>query len=271
MNYKKHYDAMINRAKNRILEGYSEKHHIIPKCMGGDNSKSNLVALTGREHFVAHQLLIKIYPEQHGLAKAAMLMAAISPTHSGRSKNRLYGWLKEKLSKEMSETQNGENGDGWIIKDNFFFSLTEAHVATGIRLATIQKYTDPVTRWFNEIEYIKNKNKRTSFSVKVYGVTYKTLKDATAATGHNSRTLKRCSINGVFDPNLLKRSSRSPSSKKIQVIINGCVYKSRSEASRTTGIDYGTLKKYTNKDTSVFDVTAYRAGCNKSGKHIPKL
>ena len=43
-----------------VGEGYSETHHIIPKAMGGPNSKSNLVRLTARQHFVAHRLLTKM-------------------------------------------------------------------------------------------------------------------------------------------------------------------------------------------------------------------
>lgn len=43
---------------NRIL-GYSERHHIIPKCMGGKSNSENLVYLSAREHFVCHLLLIK--------------------------------------------------------------------------------------------------------------------------------------------------------------------------------------------------------------------
>ena len=51
MDYQKIYDQIIERAKNRQLEGYKEKHHIIPKCVGGTNDKENLVELTAREHF----------------------------------------------------------------------------------------------------------------------------------------------------------------------------------------------------------------------------
>ena len=54
MNYEKIYNQIIERAKNRVLEGYGEKHHIIPKCMGGKNNLDNLVNLTAREHFLSH-------------------------------------------------------------------------------------------------------------------------------------------------------------------------------------------------------------------------
>lgn len=36
---------------------YSEVHHIIPRCMGGSDEKSNLVRLSYRQHFIAHMLL----------------------------------------------------------------------------------------------------------------------------------------------------------------------------------------------------------------------
>lgn len=38
MNYKKYYNLLIERARNRTLDCYVEKHHIIPKCMDGNNS-----------------------------------------------------------------------------------------------------------------------------------------------------------------------------------------------------------------------------------------
>ena len=43
MNYQKVYNQIIERAKTRQLKGYTEKHHIIPKCLGGNNDKENLV------------------------------------------------------------------------------------------------------------------------------------------------------------------------------------------------------------------------------------
>ena len=61
--YKKWYDMIIENAKNRDLTGYKERHHIIPKCMGGSNNKENLVDLTAREHFICHWLLTKCTTE----------------------------------------------------------------------------------------------------------------------------------------------------------------------------------------------------------------
>jgi len=67
MNYEKIYNQIIDRAKDRKLEGYKENHHIIPKCMGGDNNKDNLAELTAKEHFICHRLLVEIYPNNKKL------------------------------------------------------------------------------------------------------------------------------------------------------------------------------------------------------------
>lgn len=62
MDYKKVYDQLIGSAKKlRELKGYTEKHHIVPRCLVTDDSQGNLVRLTAREHFIAHWLLTKIY------------------------------------------------------------------------------------------------------------------------------------------------------------------------------------------------------------------
>jgi len=51
MDYQNIYSQIIERAKNHQLEGYKEKHHIIPKCMGGTDEKENIAELTAKEHF----------------------------------------------------------------------------------------------------------------------------------------------------------------------------------------------------------------------------
>lgn len=74
MNYQKIYDQIIDRARDRELYCYKEKHHVTPKCLGGSNTKDNLVELTAREHFICHWLLCRIYPQDRKLAKAFKMM-----------------------------------------------------------------------------------------------------------------------------------------------------------------------------------------------------
>ena len=37
-------------------EEYHERHHIVPRCMGGADTEDNLIALYAREHFIEHKL-----------------------------------------------------------------------------------------------------------------------------------------------------------------------------------------------------------------------
>lgn len=117
MNYRKIYHTIVTRAKAREIVGYTEIHHIQPKCLGGSDLPDNLVELTAREHFVAHQLLVKIYPGNASLIFAANMMSVNSPNHQ-RINNRVYEWLKVKFSEAMSENQTGENnsqfGTKWV-------------------------------------------------------------------------------------------------------------------------------------------------------------
>ncbi len=95
MNYQWHYDRLIKSRKNRILiEGaYYEKHHILPKSMGGDNSDENLVYLTAREHFIAHWLLWRIHKNRE--MSAAFLYMNKMKKYKGFS-SIAYAEMKEK-------------------------------------------------------------------------------------------------------------------------------------------------------------------------------
>lgn len=58
-DYKTEYCSIITNAKNRKYFPGSERHHIIPRSLGGLDSEDNLVYLTPSEHYKAHYLLWK--------------------------------------------------------------------------------------------------------------------------------------------------------------------------------------------------------------------
>ena len=99
MNYLKIYNTIIDRAKRRtIVDVYTEDHHIIPRCMGGNNAVENLATLTPEEHYLCHLLLVKAYPKNIKLVHAAMMMSK-SGSANKRNNNKLYGWLRRKQGK----------------------------------------------------------------------------------------------------------------------------------------------------------------------------
>jgi hypothetical protein len=115
MNYIKIYEDLIDKAKGRELQEYHEQHHIIPRCLGGDDSKDNLIGLTPEEHYVAHQLLAKAFPHSIGLAYAASMMC------TGRPNNKLYGWIRRRVSNlqsiKVSTTGNPLYNKRWVSNE----------------------------------------------------------------------------------------------------------------------------------------------------------
>lgn len=117
MDYQKIYDNLIKSSKKRglnksSLKYYVESHHIIPSSVGGSNSDSNLVLLTASEHYLAHQLLIKISKKSGNLRYYyAMLLASRNMTINGSNtirNNKEYSWIKELRAKAQSELYSGE-------------------------------------------------------------------------------------------------------------------------------------------------------------------
>lgn len=66
MNYIKLYDALVDAFRNQTLnpDEYTESHHIVPKHDGGDNSISNLVVVTYKQHRILHKVRYKAYKQK---------------------------------------------------------------------------------------------------------------------------------------------------------------------------------------------------------------
>ena len=142
MNYHKIYESLVERGKTRNLECYTESHHIVPRCMGGLDDKENLVDLTPEEHYLAHQLLVKMHPNNHALVKAASMMIPNRPS------NKMYGWLRRRFSEAQSISQSGQgnsqHGTKWITdgKNSKKISYGE-DLPSGWQLGRSVKYTKP--------------------------------------------------------------------------------------------------------------------------------
>lgn len=105
--YTKWYYAIIQNASQRINKtDYIEKHHIIPRSLGGNNDSTNLVKLTAREHFVCHLLLTKMVS---GHFKHKMLSAVTrfrqSRSYQGRS---FTSWEYQQIRKCAIKARTGQ-------------------------------------------------------------------------------------------------------------------------------------------------------------------
>ncbi len=109
------YCNIVNCAKQqgriKSRNQYYERHHIIPKSIGGTNDPTNLVLLTPKEHFVCHHLLTKC---TEGTDKSKMIYAFWGLTNAwGRLRTKIvitskvYEALKKDVAKLISLNNTG--------------------------------------------------------------------------------------------------------------------------------------------------------------------
>lgn len=114
MNYQKIYDNLIQDAtKNPKADTYKEKHHIVPLCMGGNDSQNNLIFLTARQHYIAHWLLYKIH-KTSSLLYAWHCMSRVGIGQKDRLMNsHHFKRCRKERKKLLSEQSKGS-------KNNFY-------------------------------------------------------------------------------------------------------------------------------------------------------
>jgi len=123
MNYNKLYQRFIESRPLRIKKSNDglERHHILPQSLGGNNKKENLIALTPREHFIAHIILTKCYS---GLKRSKMVYALMRLTKGNgfkmtprryevvkkiasiNQKKRMSKWFKENREQFVESLKN---------------------------------------------------------------------------------------------------------------------------------------------------------------------
>ena len=88
MDYLKAYYNLIETRKGLVRDCYVERHHIVPKSAFGKSilkddhltdvdAPENLIDLTGREHFVAHWLLYRAFPNVSQFSAGFHAMATL--------------------------------------------------------------------------------------------------------------------------------------------------------------------------------------------------
>jgi len=110
--YEKWYNQITENAKHRILDGYKERHHVIPRSLGGKDIADNLVELTAREHFICHWLLTKFTTGQDRskMLLALQIMKGDGPyqqRYDTKITARVYEHIREEIGKINSDRNKG--------------------------------------------------------------------------------------------------------------------------------------------------------------------
>lgn len=131
--YTRWYHSLCERGRTRIINEYTESHHIIPESFfsertrpgpkgwlpGNPNDPSNLTDLTDREHELAHYLLTKMCRDDKRayfkVLKAYEMRSLVNKNQAGKrhfSSRRLAG-VRAERARMQSEMTRGENNPNW--------------------------------------------------------------------------------------------------------------------------------------------------------------
>lgn len=110
--YSKWYFKLVETRQNRQANEYVEKHHIIPRSLGGTDEPDNLINLTAREHFIAHLLLTKMYLGQYKY-KMNFAFGMMLADNGNRGKrytpsSRLYNIARSLVGEAVSNSNKGK-------------------------------------------------------------------------------------------------------------------------------------------------------------------
>jgi len=121
MNYQNIYKSLITKRQKNPAKGYTEKHHILPKSLGGPDDPTNLVVLSGREHWVAHLLLYKIHRNSQTVHACNMMAMRCEERGIAYIKSsRLYEAIRIEHAKHIGQwtskkgKANSQYGTMWI-------------------------------------------------------------------------------------------------------------------------------------------------------------
>lgn len=228
--YTKIYFSLIQKRQYDSLSKdiqYCESHHIIPKSIGGDDTKQNLVNLTPREHYIAHKLLTKM---TEGEAKRKMWWAFHMLIHSKNSEFKINSYNYELFRKQWSEFASNNHPskttDHWCnavsesIKESWMNDSSRRDLFSKTMKHSISKWRDENKELFSQKQKesaLKSKLKNCK-RYEYNGVTYIGLSDLLKATGLTKKKYNYY-INGI-DPTFRDGKNGPMTIDEIDYMIN---------------------------------------------------
>lgn len=117
MTYNEYIQNILNiRGRFACGEEYHERHHIVPRSVGGSDDEDNLIDLYAREHYEAHKLLHEENPENEKLAFAWWMMSTKNYKTEGRYELTAEEYELAKIA--LSEAQSKAKKEQFVNKEN---------------------------------------------------------------------------------------------------------------------------------------------------------
>ena len=177
--------------RNKKDNVYYEKHHIIPRCMGGDNKKNNIVKLTAKEHYVCHMLLCEIYPNTNKLKYAFWRMCnVVNNEFQDRNytvSSNAYNRIKGEVSLLISANRKGKPT-----------TLGYKHTVESIEKIKQSRAKQIITDKAKEKMSLSKKGKVSGRVGKTNSEKHRQrIKETLSKIKHHKSLSKKCSIDGI--------------------------------------------------------------------------
>lgn len=277
MDYNRIYaEFIVNRGEreaNLVASGdYYEKHHVIPRSLGGGDSTDNIIALTPSDHLHAHLLLAKSYGGTQWLSISYFIhdskRVRFIPTKIQR---RIYSIARSKMKSVYSElpTYSPKTYTFKHYKTGETFRGTKADllrikkVSKGSLEVLLRGACKSASGWYlpdrtspeecgPEGRTLKRTDKTIHRFTHEKGHIFKgTKKDFMERTGCSRRAAERLIRGNLafvmgYSLHTSPQTRRKPGagfgrdngmSRKVLCVTTGAIYDSQSEASRATGVD----------------------------------
>jgi len=160
MNYNKLYSRFIESKRSRpvIKELGYEVHHIQPKSLGGKNTKSNLVKLTYREHYIAHRILVKMYKGKNRYKMRFALLAMNRSRFRHKKIKELTARQYEFCRSQWSDYLKTK--EGHLIRSNIAKKQWTPERRAQQAEITRQQWRDGKKSYLKSAEYKKRKSEQ---------------------------------------------------------------------------------------------------------------
>ena len=112
-----------------MVSGYSEKHHIIPRSLGGSDDKNNIIRLPIKAHYICHHLLIYMLTDGN---RIKMIHAFWRMCNTNTQKQKITASSYERLKIAKIEVMK-MTGNHWIGKKHKKSSIEKMKISASGR------------------------------------------------------------------------------------------------------------------------------------------
>ena len=253
------YNNFLNECAEKDYSGQKiNKHHILPKFMGGNNDKNNLIKLNREDHYIAHILLAECFDKETHEYTGNILGAhkILNYINKDYSINRLHPSIKQIMSKEtIQKMRDAKIKTGSIILKDGKYTFSE-EVLKNMSASGKQGYKEGTRKSPFQIRS-ENFLKRHAETRRKPGE-FKHSEESKRKTSESCKGKNAGSKNGMFGKTLSEKQRKQISDKLKGRYSGGKNNRAKKTRCNSTGMIFDCAKDAAKYFNLTYDVLLYR-------------